>query len=101
MDQLIGGVGLRRGRTNPNFIDVGDAIDFWRVLYADKSEGRLLLFAEMKVPGEAWLEFSIKNNKLHQIATFRPKGASGILYWYLIYPLHYIIFKGMAKKISK
>lgn len=101
MDQLIGGVGLRRGRTNPNFIDVGDAIDFWRVLYADKSEGRLLLFAEMKVPGEAWLEFSVKNNKLHQIATFRPKGASGILYWYLIYPLHYIIFKGMAKKIGK
>lgn len=99
IDRMNGGVGLRRGRTNPNFIVVGDAIDFWRVLYANKSEGRLLLFAEMKVPGEAWLEFSIKNNTLYQTATFRPKGALGILYWYLLYPLHYIIFNGMTKEI--
>ncbi len=101
MDRMIGGVGLRRGRTNPNFIEVGDAIDFWRVLYVNKSEGRLLLFAEMKVPGEAWLEFSIKNNTLYQTATFRPKGASGILYWYLLYPIHYIIFNGMTKQLGK
>ncbi len=101
MDRMIGGVGLRRGRTDPTFIDAGDAIDFWRVLYANKSEGRLLLFAEMKVPGEAWLEFSIKGNTLYQTATFRPKGASGILYWYLLYPIHYFIFRGMTRKIGK
>ena len=74
IDKLWGGVGLRRGRTNPDHIEAGDALDFWRVLYADKEKGRLLLFAEMKVPGEAWLErFEIKNNKLYQRATFRPK----------------------------
>lgn len=101
LDKLAGGVGLRRGRTHPVSIDVGDTIDFWRVLYADQSEGRLLLFAEMKLPGEAWLEFSIKNGALYQTATFRPKGAFGILYWYLLYPMHYFIFKGMVSAMVK
>ncbi|MFL2571800.1 MAG: SDR family oxidoreductase [Parvicellaceae bacterium] len=100
LDKLMGGVGLRRGRTNPNQLHVGDAVDFWRVLYANKSEGRLLLFAEMKLPGEAWLEFKIHNNKLFQTATFRPKGLWGRLYWFSILPLHGIVFKGMINKIG-
>ena len=71
LDKLVGGVGLRRGRTNPKTIQAGDTLDFWRVLYANKEEGRLLLFAEMKVPGEAWLDFEISGDQLRQTATFR------------------------------
>lgn len=100
MDKLAGGVGLRRGRTNPSTINVGDAIDFWRVLYADKEEGRLLLFAEMKLPGEAWLEFRVVNDQLVQSATFRPLGVAGRLYWYAVLPFHGFIFKGMLKHIT-
>lgn len=100
LDKLVGGVGLRRGRTSNNSINAGDALDFWRVLYADKKEGRLLLFAEMKVPGEAWLEFRIVNNKLIQTATFRPLGLLGRLYWYAVLPFHGFIFKGMIKKLT-
>ena len=99
-DKIAGGVGLRRGRTNPNQIDVGDALDFWRVLYANKNEGRLLLFAEMKLPGEAWLEFKIQNNSLIQTATFRPLGLMGRIYWYLVLPFHGAIFNGMLKKLT-
>jgi uncharacterized protein YbjT (DUF2867 family) len=101
IDKLFGGVGLRRGRTNPTEISAGDTIDFWRVLYANKKEGRLLLFAEMKLPGEAWLEFNIINNQLHQTATFRPKGLLGRLYWYAVTPFHHIVFNGMIKNIIK
>jgi len=101
LDKLFGGVGLRRGRTNQKTISVGDSLDFWRVLYANKKEGRLLLFAEMKLPGEAWLEFKIIDGKLFQTATFRPLGLAGRLYWYAVYPFHGILFKGMIKKISK
>jgi uncharacterized protein YbjT (DUF2867 family) len=102
MDKLNGGVGLRRGRTNLAVIHPGDALDFWRVLLADKQKGWLLLFAEMKVPGEAWLEFRIKESPspaLQQTATFRPKGLWGRLYWYMLMPFHFFIFKGMAKRI--
>ncbi len=102
MDKLLGGVGLRRGRTHPDKIFAGDALDFWRVLLADKKGKRLLLFAEMKLPGEAWLEFKIdENNVLHQTATFRPRGLKGRLYWYSIVPLHYFIFGGMIRNIAK
>ncbi len=101
IDKLYGGVGLRRGRSNPNKIAVGDAIDFWRVLFANRDEGRLLLFAEMKLPGEAWLEFKTSNGRLYQTATFRPKGLWGRLYWYAVYPLHAIIFKGLINSIGK
>jgi hypothetical protein len=105
VDKIAGGVGLRRGRRSPTEIHVGDALDFWRVLVADKKAGRLLLFAEMKVPGEAWLEFKImkKDHKPHlrQIATFRPKGLLGRLYWYSVLPFHYFIFGGMIKNIAK
>lgn len=101
-DRLFGGVGLRRGRTDPKRIKTGDALDFWRVLYADKENKRLLLFAEMKLPGEAWLEFCInEKNELIQTATFRPKGIWGRLYWYAMLPFHYFIFDGMIRNISK
>ena len=99
MDKLIGGVGLRRGRTHKTQLETGDALDFWRVLYVNKEEGRLLLYAEMKLPGEAWLEFKVKDNKLVQTATFRPLGLNGRLYWYAVLPFHGIIFKGMLNKL--
>ncbi|EMY82211.1 SDR family oxidoreductase [Psychroflexus gondwanensis] len=101
-DKLAGGVGLRRGRTNPDKINPGDSLDFWRVLMADKEERRLLLFAEMRVPGEAWLEFYIdEENVVHQNATFRPKGLIGRLYWYSMLPFHFFIFNGMLTQICK
>ena len=81
-------------------IQPGDALDFWRVLYANKEEGRLLLFAEMKLPGEAWLEFRISGDSLIQTATFRPLGIAGRLYWYAVTPFHSLIFSGMIKKIT-
>ena len=101
LDKLMGGVGLRRGRTNPDKIAAGDAIDFWRVLFADKEEGRLLLFAEMILPGEAWLEFRIDNGILYQTATFRPKGVLGRLYWLAVLPFHALVFRGMIKRLIK
>jgi uncharacterized protein YbjT (DUF2867 family) len=99
IDKLYGGVGSRRGRTNKHDIHSGDALDFWRVLYANKEEGKLILFAEMKLPGEAWLEFKIINNTLYQSATFRPKGIWGKLYWYSVLPFHGFIFQGMLNKL--
>jgi len=105
LDKLFGGVGLRRGRTNKNEINAGDTLDFWRVLAADKENKRLLLYAEMKLPGDAWLEFKIierdKKNFLRQTATFRPKGLLGRLYWYSVLPFHYFVFDGMAENILK
>ncbi|MBC7689394.1 MAG: SDR family oxidoreductase [Aquabacterium sp.] len=105
MDKFVGGVGLRRGRTHSDRINSGDALDFWRVLIADKQNRRLLLFAEMKMPGEAWLEFKIveKDNKwsLYQTATFRPWGLWGRLYWYSVLPFHYFIFNGMINNLVK
>ncbi|MFN4197587.1 MAG: SDR family oxidoreductase [Flavobacterium sp.] len=102
IDKLVGGVGLRRGRTHPTQLDHGDALDFWRVLLANKEEKRLLLFAEMKLPGEAWLEFRIdEHNVLHQIATFRPRGIWGRLYWFSLVPFHFFIFGGMIRRIAK
>ena len=101
MDKLSGGIGLRRGRKSHTKLSVGDALDFWRVLYADKEEKRLLLYAEMKLPGEAWLEFKIENNILYQTATFRPLGLWGRIYWYAVLPFHGLIFKGMMNKLSE
>ncbi|MBA4321072.1 MAG: DUF2867 domain-containing protein [Flavobacterium sp.] len=101
IDQLFGGVGSRRGRTNKHDIHAGDALDFWRVLYANKQEGKLVLYAEMKLPGEAWLEFKIINNTLYQSATFRPNGIWGKLYWYAVWPFHGFIFQGMLDRLIK
>jgi len=99
LDKLFGGVGLRRGRTHDDYLEPGDPLDFWRVLFADKSEKRLLLFAEMKLPGEAWLEFKIVKNKLYQRAVFRPKGLLGRLYWYMVLPFHAFVFDGMINAL--
>ena len=105
MDKLVGGIGLRRGRTTPTRLYAGDALDFWRVLVADREEGRLLLYAEMRLPGEAWLEFKVDeagtHPSLHQKATFRPKGLWGRLYWSVVWPFHYFVFNGMITNLEK
>jgi uncharacterized protein YbjT (DUF2867 family) len=103
MDLLVGGVGLRRGRRHPQEISVGDTIDWWRVeLY--RPGRRLRLFAEMKLPGRAWLDFEVEGDEngsiIKQTAIFDPVGLIGVLYWYLIYPLHDLVFKGMINKIA-
>jgi uncharacterized protein YbjT (DUF2867 family) len=101
IDQIYGGAGLRRGRRHPTELNAGDALDFWRVIYADKEKGKLLLYAEMILPGEAWLEFKIDDGILYQTATFRPIGLAGRLYWYAVIPFHWFIFNGMINKIVK
>lgn len=104
MDKMVGGIGRNRGRRNIEDIQVGDSIDFWRVLLADKKKGHLVLFSDMRVPGEAWLVFQLVDNgpsiELMQLALFRPKGIWGRLYWYLLYPIHCILFKRMARAIA-
>ena len=102
LDLLVGGVGMRRGRKSDKDLNTGDALDFWRVMIAEKQEKRLLLYAEMKLPGEAWLEFKIdKNNILTQTATFRPLGLLGRIYWFCVLPFHGFIFRGMINKIAE
>jgi uncharacterized protein YbjT (DUF2867 family) len=104
-DRLIGGVGFRRGRRHPDEVLVGEAIDFWRVEAAEP--GRLLrLRAEMKVPGRAWLQFeaiprSNGSTHLRQTAYFAPKGLTGHLYWYLLYPIHTLIFSGLINGVAR
>lgn len=100
IDKLIGGVGLKRGRRSQCDLRISDCLDFWKVVDLQKDE-RLLLYAQMKVPGEAWLEFKIKDNKLIQSAYFYPKGVLGRLYWYALVPLHYFVFNNMIKSIIK
>lgn len=106
LDRLCGGVGLRRGRRDADEIRVGEALDFWRVEAIQP--GRLLrLRAEMKVPGKAWLQFEVTVPEgetcpvLTQTAFFAPKGLSGIAYWYLLYPLHGLIFGGMIRRLAE
>lgn len=105
LDRLFGGVGLRRGRRDPNHVRVGDALDFWRV--EDVKPGQQLrLRAEMKVPGLAWLQFEAKstldgNTQLLQTAFFAPKGLWGLLYWYALYPIHKLIFSGMIRRVGQ
>jgi uncharacterized protein YbjT (DUF2867 family) len=100
IDKMIGGVGLKRGRRSQCDLRISDCLDFWKVVDLKENE-RLLLYAQMKLPGEAWLEFKIKDNKLIQSAYFYPKGVFGRLYWYSLVPLHYFIFKNMIKSIIK
>ena len=105
LDRLCGGVGMRRGRRDPEDLRVGDSLDFWRVEMVEP--GRLIrLRAEMKVPGRAWLEFEARpENKgqtlLLQTAFFEPKGLLGLLYWYALYPIHSLIFSGLIQKIAR
>ena len=100
IDKLIGGVGLKRGRRDQYNLRIGDSLDFWKVIDVQENK-RLLLFAQMKLPGSAWLEFKIDNNKLIQSAYFYPKGVFGRLYWYCLVPVHYFVFNNMIKSIIK
>lgn len=100
IDRLIGGTGLRRGRRHPTELRPGDALDFWRVLVADRERGRLMLYAEMKLPGEAWLEFEIEGDTLRQTATFRPQGLLGRAYWYAVLPFHWLLFPRMVRRLA-
>ncbi len=104
IDLLFGGVGLRRGRRDPEHPAIGDALDFWRV-EAYEPDKRLRLRAEMSLPGRAWLEFEVTphnaGSTIHQTAIFDPVGLFGLSYWYGIYPLHQLVFKGMLRGIAK
>jgi hypothetical protein len=105
LDRMFGGVGLRRGRRDLDKLRVGDALDFWRV-EAVEPEHMLRLRAEMKVPGKAWLQFQVrphenKKTLLSQTALFAPKGLMGLLYWYVLYPLHRLIFSGLIDEIAQ
>lgn len=106
IDRLIGGVGMRRGRRDENALRIGDAIDFWRV-EAVTPDRLLRLRAEMQLPGKAWLQFQIQDHEdssktlLTQTAFFEPKGLGGLLYWYLLYPIHHLIFTGLVRKIRE
>ena len=104
LDTLAGGVGLRRGRKNPEWVEVGDTLDFWRV-EAFQPGRRLRLAAEMKVPGRAWLEFEVEgdadSSTIRQTAIFDPAGLAGLLYWYVAYPLHRLMFRGMLDGIAR
>ncbi|MGL4994304.1 MAG: SDR family oxidoreductase [Bacteroidales bacterium] len=104
LDLITRGVGLSRGRTNKEELYPGQSLDFWRVLIADKEHGRLLLYAEMKMPGEGWLEFRVNKkdgvNSLKIEATMRPKNIWGRAYWYATKPLHYWIFNGMFRNLT-
>jgi uncharacterized protein YbjT (DUF2867 family) len=104
MDTLAGGVGLRRGRRHPENLMVGEALDFWRVLEVTPPR-RLILVAEMKLPGEAILDFEIvpfhNGTELRLGTRFRPKGLYGILYWYVLLPFHDILFGGMLKEVAR
>jgi hypothetical protein len=105
VDRLMGGVGLRRGRRHPNTVRAGDALDFWRV-EAVEPDRLLRLRAEMKLPGDAWLQFEARPQSgqetlLLQTAFFAPKGLLGFLYWYLLYPLHGLIFSGLIRNLAR
>lgn len=100
LSRLGGGIDTRRGRRHPNELRPGDALDFWRVLLSDPDSGRLILYAEMKLSGEAWLDFRINGDSLIQTATFRPQGLLGRLYWFLVLPAHWILFPRMARKLA-
>ncbi len=99
-DKLSGGVGLNRGRRSQHELRIGDSLDFWKVVDI-QDDGRLLLYAQMRLPGKVWLEFKIHEGTLIQSAYFLPKGVFGRLYWYALVPLHYLVFRDMIKSILK
>jgi len=100
IDKLFGGYGLSRGRRDAKELRIGDSVDFWKVVDI-KNDQRVLLFAQMKLPGKAWLEWIIKDGELIQTAYFYPYGLFGRLYWYAMLPFHWLIFAGMARNIIK
>jgi hypothetical protein len=103
LDLLFGGVGVRRGRRHPEELQVGDTVDFWRVEAFEQNK-RLLLAAEMKLPGRAWLEFAVeekgKTSLIRQTAIFDPIGVAGLMYWYVLYPVHKLMFGKMLHAIA-
>jgi uncharacterized protein YbjT (DUF2867 family) len=103
LDLLFGGVGVRRGRRDPEMLQVGDTLDFWRVEAFEKNK-RLLLAAEMKLPGRAWLEFAVEEkgttSVIRQTAIFDPIGVAGLIYWYTLYPVHKLMFGKMLRAIA-
>ena len=112
MDRLVGGVGLRRGRRDPEHIHAGDHIDCWRVDAVQEGERAWLLrlYAEMKTPGRAWLQFEVQEVRggddaggsiIRQTAIFDPMGLTGLLYWYALYPVHQFVFQGMLEGIAR
>lgn len=100
LDKMIGGAGLKRGRRDSQYLRVGESVDFWRVEDLIPNE-RLLLYAQMKVPGKAWLEFKITGDELVQTAYFYPRGLWGRLYWYILTPVHYLVFRNLIRSILK
>lgn len=104
LDLLLGGVGMRRGRRDPQHLEVGDTLDCWRVEHVEQNE-RLRLAAEMRLPGRAWLEFEVRprdgGSELRQTATFAPLGLAGLAYWYGVWPLHQLVFAGMLRGIAR
>ena len=103
MDRVVGGVGMRRGRRDPERLQAGDALDCWRVEFIEPGQ-QLRLVAEMKVPGRAWLDFEVQANdsgtQLRQTAMFDPLGLWGLAYWYGVWPLHQLVFAGMLRGIA-
>jgi hypothetical protein len=103
VDLLVGGVGVRRGRRDDERLRVGDTVDWWRVEIIEPNR-RLRLLAEMRLPGRAWLEFEVKpednGSTIQQTAIFDPVGLSGLAYWYLLFPIHHLIFSRMLRNIA-
>ncbi len=105
IDVLLGGIGMKRGRLHPRKLKVGDPLDWWRVEKIDRPN-ELLLFAEMKLPGRAWLKFELSplensNTLLTQTSLFDPRGFGGLFYWYILYPFHWLIFRKLLQEIGK
>jgi hypothetical protein len=104
LDLALGGAGMRRGRRDPERVAVGDTIDCWRVVDFEPDH-RLRLAAEMRLPGRAWLEFEVlpqaAGSRIRQTAVFQPSGLLGLVYWYGIYPLHALVFRGMLRGIAR
>jgi uncharacterized protein YbjT (DUF2867 family) len=104
VDLLVGGVGLRRSRPDPETPAVGSVLDFWRV-EAFEPDRLLRLRAEMRLPGRAWLQFEVdgdeRGSRIRQTAVFDPSGAGGLLYWYALLPLHGVVFRGMLARIAQ
>ncbi|MHC5021398.1 MAG: DUF2867 domain-containing protein, partial [Planctomycetota bacterium] len=107
MDLLAGGVGMRRGRPDPEHLQVGDTVDCWRVEAIERDGPRRLLRlrAEMRLPGRAWLQFEVEpdgdGSRIRQTALYDPRGVLGRLYWWSVWPLHYWVFSGMLRSIAK
>lgn len=100
LDKLVGGYGLSRGRRNTGQLRLGDAVDFWKVVDL-KENKRLLLYAQMKLPGQAWLEFDVQPTQLVQTAHFLPRGLLGRAYWYAVMPFHNFVFSDLANTVVR